>query len=280
MAVPREDDLKLFHHLTTNKWVVGVPDKCPWALDGVSARSRAVVVSFSAEELVSRSSAKDQRYLLTILENNLSQERSELTLFYTDRRGGKTQYDRWESWSSWKGYTSDEERFSDEFVADEKPGEVLSEDQRTMESATFSDASNNEQRVLGFIGFTMNEYMTDEHAKKNGITCAVTKSHMDAFVIEKFVERMNEVYGGLNEEQCKQVNEFVIAVFNVRAKQYARDDLVMKLSLERALSHGVMTLRKKSKEQNYDSGLDWERMENKHMRDEGEDTFDDDYEGI
>ena len=277
--VASEDDLKLFHHLTTNKWVVGVSDKCPWAIDGVSARSRPVVVSLSAEKLVSRSSAKNQRYLLTILENNLRHERSELTLFCTDRRGGKTQYDRWDSWHLWKGYTSDAERFSDEFVAEDKPGDVLSGDQRRMESATFSNASNNEERVVGFIGYMMNECMTDKYADENGITCVVSKSHMDAFLMEQFVKRMNDVYGGLNEEQCKQVNESVIAGFNVRAKRHAQGDLVMKLSLERALSHGVMTLRKNSKEQNYDSGLDWERLENKRMRDEGEDAFDDDFDG-
>ena len=73
-----EDRLKVFHLLSTNKWVVGL-----------SAVSRSLLVSCSAKELVARSSVKDKRYLLNVLENNLCEERSEVTLFSADCRGGK-----------------------------------------------------------------------------------------------------------------------------------------------------------------------------------------------
>ena len=44
---------------------------------------------------------------------------------------------------------------------------------------------------------------------------------------------MNEIFGGLNKDKCKQVDCIVIAAFNLRAQRHAGDGC-MKLSLERA----------------------------------------------
>ena len=98
---------------------------------------------------------------------------------------------------------------------------------------------------------------------------------MDSFLIDKFVATMNDVCGGLNEDQCNQVDSIVIAAFNHRAERHAQENLMMKLNLQRALSNGVMTLRKKFKERNdADAGLNWQQIQNKINREEGEDTFD------
>ena len=90
-----------------------------------------------------------------------------------------------------------------------------------------------------------------QYAKDPSLEDPVVKSHIDASVIQKFLNLMQNKFNGLTRAQFDQINTTVIRRFNARAARHKEVEHI-KLVLERALDHGVVTLQQQEEESDVD----------------------------
>ena len=188
--------------------------------------------SYVAKQLMKGSSIEDKVEMVKLMQEDLDEQPSTILLFCIDKKGVKKPYDsrysyeQWDMWAASPHLKSDLSHIQAEMCVAMEHTEKLVDDESPCERA-----------VRGFIEFMTEEYMTNEYEVEGKYDNPMIKSHMDATVIEEFVEEINRKHKGLTREQCDRVNKMVIGSFNERAK---RHDTHMDFVLDRALNHGIV----------------------------------------
>ena len=188
--------------------------------------------SYVAKQLMKGSSIEDKVEMVKLMQEDLDEQPSTILLFCIDKKGVKKPCDSrysCEEWNMWADFP----HFKSDLSLIQANMRVAMEDTEKLAD----DESARERAVRGFIEFMTEKYMTEDYEVRCNYDNPMIKSHMDATVIEEFVEEINRWHKGLSREQCDRVNKMVIGSFNERAK---RHDTHMDFVLDRALNHGIV----------------------------------------
>ena len=165
-----------------------------------------------AKQLMKGSSIEDKVEMVKLMQEDLDQQPSAILLFCVDKKGVKKPYDsrysyeEWDMWAVSPHFKSDLRHIQADMCVAMENTEKLADDE-----------SGGERAVRGFIEFMTEVHMTNECEVEGNYDNPMIKSHMDATVIEEFVEEINRKHKGLTREQCDRVNKIVIRLFNERA---------------------------------------------------------------
>ena len=179
--------------------------------------------SYVAKQLMKGLSIEDKLKMVKLMRNDLDEQPSIVRLYYIDAKGVKKpykslySYDDDDVWANLPYFRSDLKNIQVEMCVAMEHTKKLADDE-----------SSHERAVRGFIEFMTEIYMTNECELKGNYNNPMTKTLMDAGVIEGFVEAINRWHKGLTQEQCDRVNKIVIGLF--------KEQIV----LDRALNQGVL----------------------------------------
>ena len=209
----------------------------------------------TAKQLFANSTVEDKVDMMVILKKDLEATPSQVVLSRVNKEGTKKPYDIYESqrkYSSW--YSSNGN------------ARVVTKDLRCIQydmaleiygPEGLPDEHLSDLLVRGFLDYMGNKLMTDEFKCVQDPSCKdpVVKSHIDASVIQKFLNVMKNKFNGMTRAQFDQINTTVISGFNERAARHKEAEHI-KLVLERALDHDVVTLRQEEEESDVDETWD------------------------
>ena len=206
----------------------------------------------TAKQLFANSTVEDKLDMMVILKKDLEATPSQVVLSHVvDEEGTKKPYDIYESegkYSSWHSSNGNARMVKKDFkcIQYDMALEIYGREQ-------LPDEHLSDFLVRGFLDYMGNKLMRDnfQYVKDPSFEDPVVKSHIDASVIQKFLNVMQNKFNGLTRAQFDQINTTVIRRFNARAARHKEVEHI-KLVLERALDHGVVTLQQQEEESDVD----------------------------
>ena len=220
------EDFKI-HHTSSGDWTILSPND-QWIMELPSAEPSS---SCTVSQLVETTSDSDKLQLMRLLKQDLDKKPSEVTLHTIDKGGAIKIFD--ENKSMLAFLTSRQN-----YTRSTQPLTTMKEGLTTLLSTerNLPDESNPDRCARAFLRCIFEPCMVEGHENKCGWTHPL-KLHMDAVIIQTFLDHMNQTYHGLTQHQCNRIQTVFDAYNNVALEHRGHDGRHhMQLSLTRKFS--------------------------------------------
>lgn len=220
------EDLKIYH-TSSGDWTILSPND-QWIMELPSAEPSSFC---TVSQLVETTSDSDKLQLMRLLKQDLDKKPSEVTLHTIDKAGAITLFDENNSMLAFLTSPQNYTRSTQPLITMKEALTTLLSTEKNL-----PDESNPDRCVRAFLRCIFELCMVAGYENRYGWTHPL-KLHMDAVIIQTFVDHMNETYHGLTQHQYNRIQTVFDAYNNIALEHRGHDGRDhMQLTLTRKFS--------------------------------------------
>ena len=220
------EDLKIYH-TSSGDWTILSPND-QWIMELPLAEPSSFC---TINQLLNNCSDDDKLQLMRLLKQDLDKKPSEVTLHTIDKGGAIKLFDENNSMLAFLASRENHTRSTQPLITMKEALTTLLSTEKNL-----PDESNPDRSVRAFLRYIFELYMVTGYENKYGWTYPL-KLHMDAVIIQTFLNHMNVTYHGLTQQQYNRIQTVFDAYNNIALEHRGHDGRDhMQLTLTRKFS--------------------------------------------